>query len=476
MSLPVVPVPTHLQRTGSGVSASDRLAVVHPPQELREVISDLLGPQALERSEAEASCAVVLAETTRTDATDSGEAYTLVAGEGRVRITGTRVGLVRGIATLAQLRDLDLPEAPPGYVPDVHIEDTPRFALRGLMIDVSRHFFGVASIKRVLDLMTAYKFNVLHLHLSDDQGWRIEIPSRPELTARSGRTEVGDGPGGFFTVADYRELVDYARARGIEVVPEIDMPGHVNAAQHALGELTETGAPAEAYTGTEVGFSKLSLANPAAAPFIDDVLSHLAQITPGEYLHVGGDEVHQMPQQEYAAFVEHLAAAAQRTGKQAQLWGEAAVAQLPAGTRVQLWDSNADHAPVVAAARAGARVVLSPGDRVYLDMQYHQGYEFGLHWAGYVEVRDSYDWDPDAYVEGLASEAIEGIEAAVWTETLTEDDHLFTMLLPRLAAVAEVGWSAQESRAWDDFASRVAEHAPLWESRGYAYYRSPQVF
>lgn len=480
MTLPLVPVPTRLQWHQGAPVSLDQSVKVRAPHHLAPAIAGMLGiaeqhiittDGAWASGQDQPSCAVVLSETT-----GDGEGYALRAGDGVVALTGSRMGLLRGLATVVQLRDLAAPGAPAGQVPAVHIEDEPRLAVRGLMIDVARHFFGVASIKRVLDLMAAYKFNVLHLHLSDDQGWRIEVPSRPELTERSGGTEVGGGPGGFFTVADYQEIVEHAAVRGIEVVPEIDMPGHVNAAQHAIGALNDSGEPAEPYTGIEVGFSKLSLANPATAAFIDEVLAHLAAITPGEYLHVGGDEVHQMPREEYREFARHLALAARRAGKKPQLWGEAAVAELPAGTRVQLWDSNADHAPVVAAARAGAGVVLSPGDRVYLDMKYHQGYELGLDWAGYVQVRDSYDWDPAQYAEGLPPEAIEGVEAALWTETLSREEHLFTMLLPRLVAVAEVGWSAQEQREWEDFASRARAHAPLWEDGGYAYHRSTQVF
>src|SRR5699024_11110210 len=214
-----------------------------------------------------------------------GEAYVLRAGDGRVELTGSRAGLLRGLATVVQLRDLDLPAAAPGQVPAVAIEDRPRLAHRGLMVDISRHFFGPATLMKVIDLMAAYKLNVLHLHLSDDQGWRIEVPGHPELTEVSGATQVGEGPGGYLSTEEFRDLVAYADARGILVVPEIDMPGHVNAAQHAIGALTETGEPAEAYRGIEVGFSKLSLDNPATAPFIDDVLGHLATLVNGPYLH-----------------------------------------------------------------------------------------------------------------------------------------------------------------------------------------------
>lgn len=477
MTFPLVPLPTAITtRGGAPVALAATTPILAEPA-LAAVAAAMLGLSAAEHpgstvtGQSHPGSAVVLEERAEND----GETYLLRAGEGRVELTGSRLGLLRGLATLAQLRDLDLPGAPPGQVPAVQIEDDARLAHRGLMVDISRHFFGIGTLTKVVDLMARYKLNVLHLHLSDDQGWRIEIPGRPELTEVSGATQVGDGPGGYLSAEEFRELVAYAGDRGIQVVPEIDMPGHVNAAQHAIGALTETGAPTEAYRGTDVGFSKLSLDNPATAPFIDDALAALAAMGGGPYLHVGGDEVHTMPREEYVAFIEHLGEAVTRVGKLPMFWGEAAVAPLPAGAVVQLWDSGADPAPVVAAARAGARVVLSPGNQVYLDMQYHEGFPLGQHWAGYVDVRDSYDWDPAAHLD-IPAESVYGVEAAVWTEWIVTDEDLFTMLLPRLVAVAEVGWSEQGQRDWDQFVARLRAQAPLWETHGLAYHRSEQVF
>ena len=483
MSFPLVPQPTSITAAEGAPVTLDSVTRVVTDADLAPVAASLLGlPEAGDGAPAadqSTSPSVVVLE--ELDEIDDGvdpddEAYVLRAGGTRVELAGTRAGLVRGLATLAQLRDLDLPGAPPGQVPAVRIEDRPRFEHRGLMVDLARHFFGLPTLRKVIDLMAAYKLNVLHLHLSDDQGWRIEIPDRPELAEVSGRTQVGEGPGGYLTVDDFAELVNYADERGIEVVPEIDMPGHVNAAQHAIGALTETGEPAEAYGGTEVGFSKLSLDNPATAPFIEDVLGTLTKLVNGSFLHVGGDEVHTMPREEYLGFIEHLGDAVTRAGKFPMLWGEAAGARLPFVAKLQLWDTNADPAPIAGAANAGAQVVLSPGNRVYLDMQYHEGFPLGQHWAGYVEVRDSYDWDPATYLDGVPPARIAGVEAAVWTEWIVTEEDLFTMLLPRLVAVAEVGWSAQDQRDWDGFVPRLRAQAPLWDANGLAYHPSEQVF
>ncbi|WP_159621358.1 family 20 glycosylhydrolase [Ruania rhizosphaerae] len=472
MPLPLVPLPRHVQLHDGRAAVALDGAVLVAPAGVAGHASGMLGlPLAEETDLDEASCAVVLSVKP-----GEGEEYTLRAAHGRVEVSGAERGVLRGLATLVQLRDLDLPNAPAGAIPAVEIADGPRFGYRGLMVDIARHFFGVPVLERVIDLMALYQLNVLHLHLTDDQGWRIEVPGRPELTDISGATAVGGAPGGFLTSDDYSHLVRYAGQRGIDVVPEIDMPGHTNAAMHAIGELTETGQPTPVDTGIEVGNSMLRLSNPAVAPFLAEVFGHVAALTPGRFLHVGGDEVLKMDSAEYAGFIELLTRVVAETGKSPMLWGEAAVAGLPGDALIQLWDSTKDPAPIVAAAEKGATVVLSPGSRVYLDMQYHEDYPLGLHWAGYVETRDAYEWDPLEYAPDLPADAVVGVEAAIWTETLVTEDELYTMLLPRLAAAAEVAWTAQGDRDFDDFASRVRAQAQLWRERGLAFHPSPEVF
>jgi hexosaminidase len=357
----------------------------------------------------------------------------------------------------------------------VHVEDEPVHGWRGLSVDVARHFFGPDDLRVVVDLMAAYKLNVLHLHLSDDQGWRLDLPSRPELAARSGGTAVDGDPGGFFTTEEFEALVAYAAARGVRVVPEIDVPGHVNAALHAYGELTPSGEPAEAYTGIEVGFSRLTADLPTTEPFLRDVFGDVAAVTPGEYVHIGGDEVHTMERDEYARLVRMASDAVRAAGKQVVGWQEIATTPLEPGTVVQYWDTRMDPAPIVAAAQAGARLLMSPGSKAYLDMKYDAGTALGLEWAGHIELRDAYAWEPTALVPGLPEGSVIGVEATVWTETLRSLDDLMTMLLPRLAAVAEVAWTPADRRDWDDFATRVAAHGPYWDAEGFAWYPSPQV-
>jgi len=407
-------------------------------------------------------------------AADVAERYCLTVTHESVALRAPRVaGLVRGLATLRQL--VTRGESGLLEVAAVVIEDAPRFAWRGLSLDVVRHFLSVEDVLLVLEIMADHKLNVLHLHLTDDQGWRIALATRPLLTERSAQSEVGDGPGGFYTAEDYATLLAFAAARHITIVPEIDIPGHVNAALHAYAELTPSGIAPAAYTGIEVGFSRLHRDVPATRAFLTDVFTELAELTPGAYVHLGGDEVEGLEPDERAWFVRTVSNALRAAGKTPVGWQEIAGLELEPGTVVQYWDTRLPAAPMLAAAAAGARVLLSPGSRVYLDMKYDASTTLGLDWAGYVELRDSYDWEPAELIEGLPLDAIIGVEAALWTETITTRDELTLMLLPRLAAVAEVAWSVAENRDWERFRARVAGLATRWDDAGVVWRRSPQV-
>ena len=388
-------------------------------------------------------------------------------------------GLFMGVQTLRQL----LPAAVEGTsvqpgpwrLPGGRVLDRPRFAWRGAMLDVARHFFTVDEVKRFLDLIALYKLNVLHLHLTDDQGWRIAIGSRPRLTALGGSTQVGGGPGGHYTEAQYAEIVEHARDRHVTVVPEIDLPGHTNAALASYPGLNCDGRAPELYTGTEVGFSSLCVEEPATWRFLDEVLGELAALTPGPYLHIGGDEVRTLSGRQYAGFVERVQDLVRAYGKRAIGWQEIANARLLPTTAVQYWDPRHGGDAVRAAVRQGTRLVLSPATRTYLDMKYDPQTELGLSWMGHVEVRDAYDWDPAGLLEGVGDAGVVGVEAALWSETLRSIADVEHMTFPRLPAVAEVGWSPAAARGWDGFRRRLAAHGPRWSAMAVDYHRSPQV-
>jgi hexosaminidase len=401
--------------------------------------------------------------------TGPAEAYELTVTAAGVTVrAGEPVGLFRGAQTLLQLAG-----AGSGGVPGVYIRDHPRLAYRGLMLDVARHFFGVADVKRMIDHAARYKLNHLHLHLTDDQGWRIAIDAWPRLTSHGGRTEVGDGPGGWYTKDDYREIVAYARERFITVVPEIDLPGHTNAALASYPELAG-GSTVERYTGTEVGFSALRPDLEVTYTFLDQVLGELAALTPGPYLHIGGDEVETLDADAYATIVNRAQEIVAGHGKIAIGWHEIAGAKLASTSVVQFWRSTPEAPEVVTAAAQGNRVIMSPADRAYLDMSYDEASPLGLSWAGYIGVRRAYEWDPLAHLPGLDPAAVLGVEAALWTETAASVADLEYLALPRLAAIAEVAWSGRGD--WESFRDRLAPHAGHWDARGVGYFHSPEVW
>jgi hexosaminidase len=408
------------------------------------------------------------------------EGYELSIAADRVRIAASHpAGLFYGVQTLRQLLPWFVEfggvrpdRSRPIVAPAARIVDRPRFAWRGAMLDVARHFFTVDEVKRYVDLIALYKLNRLHLHLADDQGWRLDITSWPNLARHGGSTQVGGGPGGFYTQAQYSDLVAYAASRFVTIVPEIDMPGHTNAALASYPELNCSGTAAQLYTGTQVGFSALCVDSDVTYRFIDDVVREIAAITPGRYFHIGGDEVKTLTPAKYAAFVERVQTIVESHGKQAIGWDEIAAAKLTGRTVVQHWRPKESPAAAVA---QGAKVILSPANRVYLDMKYDAQTPIGLTWAGAIEARDVYEWDPAAFDAAVPESSILGIEAPMWSETLTTIREVEWLAFPRLAEVAEVAWSPADRRVWEEFKGRLGAQAPRWTALGVNFYRSPQV-
>jgi hexosaminidase len=417
------------------------------------------------------------------------EAYRIDITQDTLRVVARKpAGLFYGIATLRQLLPFGIEAEQSALrlattiaVPAGSITDSPRFAWRGSMLDVARHFFTVDEVKQHIDLLALYKFNTLHLHLADDQGWRIQIASWPKLTKVGGSSEVGGGPGGFYTKADYAEIVQYAAARYITIVPEIDMPGHTNAAIAAYPRLGCSRAtpsifgsgtqPAGVYTGIRVGWSALCANKELTYQFVDAVVRELAAMTPGKYIHIGGDEVEVLNTAQYVRFVERAQRIVQKHGKTMIGWEEVGKAKLRPSSIAQLWRSDT----ALLAVKQGNKLIMSPGPRTYVDMKYTPQSELGLRWAGFIELRTAYEWDPATYNPGLTEESIVGVEAPLWSETVKNLGAAQYLLVPRLPAIAEVAWSAQSARGWEDFRSRIAAHAARWRLLGINYYPSPQV-
>nr|WP_237538634.1 beta-N-acetylhexosaminidase [Streptomyces sp. SID486] len=412
------------------------------------------------------------------------EGYRLHSGAGGVTLTArTPAGLFHGVQTLRQLLPAAIErrtvQRGPWPIAGGTVQDRPRYAYRGAMLDVSRHFFTVAQVKRYIDQLALYKINELHLHLSDDQGWRIAVDSWPRLASYGGSTQVGGGRGGHYTKADYREIVRYAASRYLEVVPEIDMPGHTNAALASYAGLNCDGTAPPLYTGTQVGFSSLCVSRAVTYDFVDDVVRELAALTPGRYLHIGGDEAHSTSHADYVTFMDRVQPVVARYGKKVIGWHQLTGARPARGALAQYWGQDgtgaAEKAQVAAAARNGTGLILSPADRFYLDMKYTRSTRIGTDWAGLVEVKRSYDWNPGAYLAGVPASAVKGVEAPLWTETVKSSADIEYLAFPRLAGAAELGWSPAAAHGWNGYKVRLAAQGPRWTALGIRYYRSPQV-
>jgi hexosaminidase len=416
------------------------------------------------------------------------EGYELQIDENQVKVIANKpAGVFYGIQTLRQIiadRD-DKASRNQWEVATGTITDHPEYAWRGSMLDVARHFFPVEDVKRYIDLLSYYKINILHLHLSDDQGWRIEIKSWPNLTAIGGQSQVGGGKGGFYTQEQYKEIVAYAQSRFITIVPEIDLPGHTNAALVSYSSELLPGPPiklepgakprpvaGQPHTGIEVGFSTLSLKKESTFKFVNDVIREIAAITPGPYFHVGGDEAAVTKKPDYIVFVNRFKEIVNANGKIMIGWEEIAQADLDSTVITQFWHS---HNYAKMAAEKGSRILFSPSTKVYLDMQYDSTSRIGLNWAAYIEVDSSYQWDPAKLVPGIEREQIMGVEAPLWTETVVTMDDIEYLVFPRMPGIAEIGWTPASSRNWDDYKVRLSNHAKLWKAMGIDFYRSPKI-
>jgi hexosaminidase len=342
-------------------------------------------------------------------------------------------------------------------MPSVTILDRPRYGWRGSMIDPARHFLTVKEVEQYIDLMALYKLNVLHLHLTDDQGWRIQINSRPKLTAVGSLSQVGGGPGGFYTQQDYQQLISYARARYITIVPEVEMPGHSSAATTAYPEVACN--------------RTFCVDKEETYALLDDVVREISALTPGTYIHIGGDEVEGLTPEQYARFVERAQMIVNKYGKLMIGWEEIAKAHIKPTTIVQQWKSDS----ATAALQYGSKLIMSPSDKIYLDMKYSATTELGLTWAAMIEVNTAYNWDPALYMPGVTEQNITGVEAPIWGETVRNIAAVEYLAMPRLTALAEIAWTPQGSREWRGFSSRVAAQAPRWNYLGVNYYRSPLI-
>jgi hexosaminidase len=404
------------------------------------------------------------------------EGYELTVTRSSVRIVAAQpAGLFHGVQTFRQLLPVAV-EHQAGYqrrliAPTAHVVDVPRYEWRGAMLDVARHFLPAEDVKRFVDLLALYKLNRLHLHLADDQGWRIEIKSWPNLTAVSGRTAIGDAPAGYYTQQQYADIVAYARSRYITVVPEIDMPGHINAALVAYPDLKCDRVPPEPFTIVGGSKNTLCVTRDSVYTFVGDVVREIAAAAPTPYFHIGGDEVSSLTKDQYHAFIQRAESVVNAAGPRMIGWGEIAPANIQQRTIVQHWTRDSS----VLQAQRGGMIILSPGPHAYLDMKYDSATALGLKWAGMINLRTAYDWDPTTLIPGVGASSILGLEAPLWAETLlTRQDYEY-LAFPRLAAIAELGWSSPQQVNWENFRARMAAQGARLAALGVNFARVPGV-
>ncbi|MEK2491467.1 family 20 glycosylhydrolase [Kitasatospora purpeofusca] len=448
------------------------------------------------------------------------EGYTITSDKNGVVVTAHGAqGLFRGVQTLRQL----LPAAVESRskqsrtwtVAPAKISDAPRYEYRGVMLDVARRFFPVEQVKRYIDEAAAYKINKLHLHLTDDQGWRIAVDALPDLTKVGASTQSGftGGTDWYYTAADYKEIVSYAASRFMTVVPEIDGPGHTMSALASVPGLNCDDKAKAPYSGFEVGISLYCLKDQkhkdATKSFLQTVVNAVADLTPGPYVHLGGDETPQATQDEYDSYVKAATDATTARKKTAMGWHQLGQSPLPAGSLLQYWGEDSDRETIGTGSEKpgithlrqgvaqGAKYVMSPSDHAYLDMKYDVSTPYGLSWSGYVPVQRSYAWDPETVTGKLDGTGaivpagqIAGVEAALWADRAYEgsnelptsstrwpapQDYADYMSFPRLPALAEVGWSPQSARDWSSFRQRLAQHGQRWTAAGIGFHAAPGV-
>ena len=417
---------------------------------------------------------VVALDASRSDLGDEG--YELNATRTSVKVVASQpAGLFHGVQTLRQL-------LPPGIehqgwynrrikLPAAHVVDRPRFGWRGGMLDVSRHFLPPADVKRFIDLYALYKLNRLHLHLSDDQGWRIEIKSWPKLTELGGETAIGGARGGFYTQTEYADIVAYAQSRYITVVPEIDMPGHSNAALIAYPDLKCDRVAPPPFTRVGGPPNSLCVTRDSVFGFVADVVREISTAAPTPYFHIGGDEVQRMSKDDYRAFIKRVEQIVTTAGARTIGWSEIAPIDLSTNTIVQHWTKDS----VQLHAQRGGKVILSPGPHAYLDMKYDSSTTLGLMWAGLIDLKRAYDWDPATLIPGVGEQSILGVEGPLWAETLVARTDYEYLEFPRLIALAELGWSPAARLGWDDFRRRVGGQGARLAALGVNFARLPGI-
>lgn len=436
---------------------------------------------------------------------DNAEGYKLDADAKQIRIAGaSAAGVFYGIQTLRKSLPLVNGKASKVSIPAVHIADAPRFAYRGTHLDVSRHFVTADSVRQFIDMLALHNINRFHWHLTDDQGWRIEIKKYPLLTqigSKRAQTVIGHNSGkydgkpysGFYTQKQIRDIVKYAADRYITIVPEIDLPGHMQAALAAYPDMGCTGGPYEVWQKWGVSDNVLCAGNNKTLTFIDNVLKEITKLFPSKYIHVGGDECpktqwqkcpkcqarikalnleakdgHSAEERLQSYIITHASNYLKSLGRNTIGWDEILEGGLAKGATVMSWRGESGG---IAAAKQHHDVVMTPNSYLYFD--YYQSLDKAnepLAIGGYLPLETVYSYEPMPK-ELTADEArhIIGVQANIWTEYMPTFKQMQYMALPRLAALSEVQWSQPALKDYTSFTNRLTEFTHMYDRLGYNY-------
>lgn len=505
----VIPRPAKIKLTEGVFTITPETTIIvnNDTRSVGQYLARLLAPAAgssLEikessASKAKANCIVMLIDSSLDHLGPEG--YQLKVARDKILVNATSpAGIFYACQTFRQLlpaaiEDKNKIQGIALTIPCVEIEDKPRYQWRGMHLDVCRHFFSKDFVKRYIDMLALHKMNRFHWHLTEDQGWRIEIKKYPKLTQISAwrKGESGSKYGGFYTPDDIRQIVEYAKQQFITVVPEIEMPGHSVAALAAYPQFSCSGGPFEVETRWG-GFRDVYCAgNDATFEFLQDVLCEVIDLFPSQYLHIGGDEClkdawKNCPKcqarikaeglkDEYelqSYFIKRISKFLKSKNKKLIGWDEILEGGLAEDAIVMSWRGTEGG---ITAARGGHDVVMSPTTHCYFDHYQADPNTQPKAWGGLTTLEKVYSFEPTP--PELTSEQakhIIGAQANVWTEYIETEDYLEYMVFPRMCALAEVVWSPKELRDWDDFKERLKAHSRRLDELDINFYRTPSIW
>lgn len=491
-NIPIIPSPSSAQMVSGQYLSTGHLRYFCAEEQVKlisifETELRVFGIQVKNSEKANRKTANLILEKTNANKSAGDEAYKLEITPERITIkAATDAGLFCGLQSLLQLATSN-PVASGIKIPYGTIQDQPRFGWRGLMLDESRHFFGKERVKMLLDWMAFYKLNRFHWHLTDEPGWRLEILKYPKLTSVGAIGNYHDpkAAAAFYTQADVKEIVQYASDRFIEIIPEIDMPGHAAAANRAYPEFS--GGGSEKYP--EFTFNP---GKEETYAFLTDILKEVAQLFPSKYIHLGGDEVHfgnqqwntntdvQSLMQKHQLkdlqgvehyFINRMTDSITALNKTMIGWDEIVSAGIPREKCLTMWWRHDKPEQLNLALQKGYHTILCPRIPLYFDFVQHNSHQSGRYWSkDYAPIEKILTFQ-NMFHEPLTKypELIDGIQANIWTETIHSGERLEFMSFPRIAALAEVAWT-KGSSTYDEFIRRLQPSIRLYQEKHISFF------